>query len=56
MINQQWQLTAISINVNGIATGMWLKLKSQHKQKFDVVFLQETKLTSRETVRKLEYA
>ena len=43
-MNNPWNLKVISINVNGIKTDMWTKLRSLHKQRFDIVLLQETKL------------
>ena len=39
-----WNFSIISINVNGIASNMWHKLRKLHKAKYDVVLLQETKL------------
>ena len=33
-----------SINVNGIASEMWTKLRTLHKAKYDIMLLQETKL------------
>ena len=43
MVNT-WSLKVISINVNGIKTEMWTKLRTLHKQKHDIILLQETKL------------
>lgn len=52
---QPWNLSVISINVNGISTKMWSKLRSLHKQKYDIILMQETKLYAREKREKLQY-
>ena len=39
-----WKLSTISINVNGIKTDMWSKLRSVHKLRYDIILMQETKL------------
>ena len=43
-MNNQWNLNVTSINVNGIASDMWSKLRMLHKARFDIITLQETKL------------
>ena len=43
-MTNQWNLKVVSINVNGIASEMWTKLRSLHRSKFDIILLQETKL------------
>ena len=39
-----WNITVVSINVNGFANDMWSKLRTLHKEKHDIILLQETKL------------
>ena len=43
-MTNEWNIKTISINVNGIATNMWSKLRTLHRSKFDIIMLQETKL------------
>ena len=43
-MTKEWNIKTISINVNGIATNMWSKLRTLHRCKFDIIMLQETKL------------
>ena len=43
-MDSSWKLTVISINVNGIKTDMWSKLRQLHRQRHDIILLQETKL------------
>ena len=43
-MTRPWNIKVIVINVNGIKTDMWNKLRTIHKQRHDVILLQETKL------------
>ena len=43
-MTKQWNLKIVSINVNGISSDMWSKLRALHKARYDVITLQETKL------------
>ena len=54
-MNKPWKLRIISINVNGIKTNMWTKLRALHKAKWDVVLLQETKLMDEDSNDDLIY-
>ena len=44
-----------SVNVNGLKTNSWTKLRELHKIRLDVIFLQETKLNSPENTRDIIY-
>ena len=50
-----WSLKIISINVNGIKTDMWSKLRHIHKKRYDITLLQETKLTHEDSNDDLTY-
>ena len=50
-----WKINAISINVNGIKSDMWSKLRSIHKQRYGITFLQETKLKDADANDDLQY-
>ena len=50
-----WNLRIISINVNGILTDMWRKLRTIHKMKYDIILMQETKLMHSDQNDNLQY-
>ena len=54
-MSKPWKLKVIAINVNGIKTDMWNKLRSLHKLRYDVILLQETKLLQDDLNDDLEY-
>ena len=54
-MSKEWNLKVISINVNGIATDMWSKLRTLHRAKHDIILLQETKLKDTDLNDDLRY-
>ena len=54
-MNSPWNLNIISINVNGLKSDMWTKLRTLHKMRYDIILLQETKLTYTDMTDDLEY-
>ena len=54
-MTKSWKLNVISINVNGIKSGMWTKLRTLHRKKHDIIMLQETKLKDDEANEDLQY-
>ena len=54
-MTKPWKFKVISINVNGMKTNMWTKLRVLHKMKYDIILLQETKLTYEDLTDDLEY-
>ena len=54
-MTNQWKFTIISVNVNGVATDMWTKLRNLHKGKYDIILLQETKLKDADLNDNLRY-
>ena len=50
-----WSFKICAINVNGIKTNMWTKLRQLHKAKLDIVLLQETKLMGEDLNDDLKY-
>ena len=55
MTNRPWKFKIISINVNGIKSEMWTKLRHLHKLRYDIILLQETKLMDADTNDDLIY-
>ena len=55
MTNKPWKFKIISINVNGIKSEMWTKLRHLHRMRCDIILLQETKLTDPDTNDDLIY-
>ena len=39
-----WKFRIISINVNGLKSNMWTKLRQLHRARYDIIMMQETKL------------
>ena len=54
-MNHPWNLRIISINVNGLKTDMWTKLRTIHKLRYDIILLQGTKLSQEDMTDDLVY-
>ena len=50
-----WKFKIISINVNGIKSNMWMKLRKLHRSRYDILFMQETKLLGEDDNDNLRY-
>ena len=50
-----WKLRITTINVNGLNEDMWRKLREIHAKRFDITFIQETKVHLQDTQQKLVY-
>ena len=55
MTDTAWILTAMSINMNGLKSNMRTKLKELHKQRKDIILIQETKIKEKQDVDNLCY-
>ena len=50
-----WTLKTASININGLNTNIWRKLREIHNHRIDITFVQEPKIYSCDTLDKIKY-